>query len=257
MAMSTCLAYFVFVLPVLCQPSSLPAANEAMAEVRALSEDVDLLSKLTLLSLTTDQARALAALAARRQEIAAAQAPKRTEILQALAQTLRQKRQSLLFDLPVPDELEDKLAKLNTELQALNRAENDQAKQLLAEMRKALRAEQLAVLTGRLEAQRNAVELLDWLRELDGAAYREEAENAAEELDSPERGLPAAKIRAILDRARAMDEVRFAREKSALAEELLPAFVISAEAEDQMLLELLGNERLLSVLNDLIAARSG
>ncbi|MCX7599508.1 MAG: hypothetical protein N2512_11690 [Armatimonadetes bacterium] len=257
MALSTCLACLIFTLPVFGQPTSLPAVDQALAEVEALSEDVDLLAKLTPLSLTADQARALAALATRRQEIAAGQAPKRAEILRALAQALRQKRQSLLFDLPVPDELEDKLAQLNTELQALNRAENEQAKNLLAEMRKALRPEQLAVLTGRLEAKRNAMELLDWLRELDEAAYREEAENTAEELDSPERGLPAAKIRAILDRARAMDEVRFAREKSALADELLPAFSISAEAEDQMLLELLSNGRLVPLLNDLIAARSG
>lgn len=257
MACSTCLACLVLLLPLTCQPAPASAAQQLLGDVQALSEDVDLLARLTPLALTLEQVRTIAALAGRRQEIAAATAPKRTEILSALAQALRQKRQLLLLDRPVSDELENKLAQLNTELQALARAEAEQAKGLLAELRKTLSPSQLAILTGRLEAKRNAMELLEWLRDLSDADYREEAQNTAEELDSPDRGLPASKIRAVLDRARAMDEARFGREKAALAEELLPAFAISPQAEDELLLDLLSNERLGPLLNDWLAARSG
>jgi len=254
---STCLASLLLLLPFVRQPAPASTAQQLRADVEALSEDVDLLTRLTPLALTADQMRAMAALATRRQEIAAASATKRAEILSALAQALRQKRQMLLLDRGVPDDLEDKIAQLNTELQALSRVEAERAKGLLAELRKALSPTQLAILTGRLEAKRNAVELLEWLRGLSDADYREEAENTAEELDSPDRGLPANKIRAILDRARAMDEARFGREKSSLAEELLPAFAISPQAEDELLMNLLSNERLGPLLNDWLAARSG
>jgi hypothetical protein len=234
-----------------------PDAGQLQAEVDDLSRDVDLLARLNQLQLSTDQVKALGQLAKRRQEAAAAGAAKRAEILTALAQALRQKRQLLLGDQPSPEALENKIAQHNTELQALSQGEKEQCKALLADLRTALTPAQLAVLTGKLEAKRNALEMLEWLRGLKDAEYEDEADGAAQELDSPDRNLPAEKIRAVLDRARKLDAAGFEKQKGALADELLPAYALSPAAEDDALMDLIGDQRLGPLLEDKLAVLGG
>jgi len=227
------------------------------AEVQALSADVDLLAQLNQLQLTAKQVDALLSLATQRQSIAQGLAPKREQVCNALASVLRQKRQLLLGDQPVPEELEDKIAKLNTELAALTYAEVEQSKRLVDELRKVLTAAQLSALTGEYQARASAADLLDWIRGLGEDEYDEEADATAEELALPEQGFTAEQVRKILDEARGMDQGTFERNQPALIDKLLPAYVLSEAAQTQMLMDLLANPRLIPLLEDKKAAQSG
>lgn len=231
------------------------AAPAYEAEVRALSADVELLQQLNRLQLAPEQMDGLMALAARRQAVAESLAPKREELFNALASALRQKRQLLLRDEPVSEEMDDRIAKLNTELSALDYAEVDQARKLVTDLRGLLSQDQLAAITGRYEARESALGLLDWVRGLDANQYEDEADAAAEELEAPDAGLPAEEVRKILDQARGLDDAAFADQRAALAEKLLPAYALSEGAQTQMILDLLGNPRLISLLQDKKAAQ--
>jgi hypothetical protein len=232
-------------------------AARLRTEVQALSDDIDLLGKLNRLQLSKAQIQGLADIAQKREAIRAASAPKRIEVQTALGQALRQKRQLMLKDQPVPDALEDKIARLNTEVQVLSRSENDQAAKLMEYLRKLLTAPQWAMLTGRSEAEASAVQMLEWLRQLPAAQYEDEADGAAEELESPGAGLTMEKIRAIFNKMREMKGPVFEQQKKKLAEELLPAYAMSAKAEQDTVLELVSNERIVPLLQDMLAARGG
>jgi pyruvate-formate lyase len=233
-----------------------PAASTE-AEVQALSADVDLLEQLNRLQLSAQQIESLAALSSARQTVAGSFAPKRENVLNALASALRQKRQLLLRDEPVPDELEEKIARLNTELVALKQAEVEQCSRLVTELRKLLSEAQIALLTGQREAYEGALNLLQWLRGLGDKEYEEEVQAAAEELALPEQGLTVEEIRKICDRARALDEQAFDDQGGALAEKLLPAYAPSEAAQTQMIMDLLSNPRLNALLRDKKAAQGG
>ncbi len=235
------------------EPAGAPAAYEV--EVQALSADVELLQELNRLQLSPQQIDGLVLLAGRRQAVAESLAPKREQVFNALASALRQKRQLLLRDEPVPEEMDDRIAKLNTELSALDYAEVDQARKLVADLRGLLSQDQLAVITGRYEARESALGLLDWVRGLDEDQYEDEADAAAEELEAPDAGLPAEEVRKILDQARGLDDAAFGNQREALAEKLLPAYALSEGAQTQMILDLLGNPRLTSLLQDKKAAQ--
>jgi hypothetical protein len=254
----------ISLVPVTADTAGGPAATGAVADaqrlhsqVQDLSDDIDLLAKLNRLQLTHAQMQGLLAVVQKRQALHAAALPKRAEVFTALAQALQQKRQLLLKDQPVPDQLEDKIAQLNTEIQALTRSENESALKLSDEVHKLLTAPQWALLTGRSEAERSALQQIEWLRGLPGAQYEDEADGAAEELANPGAGLTSEKVRAIFDRAREMKPAAFAQEKTKLAEELLPAYAMSPQAEQETVLDLVSNARLAPLLEDMLAARGG
>ncbi|MBC7288755.1 MAG: hypothetical protein H5T86_12105 [Armatimonadetes bacterium] len=227
------------------------------AEVSALSSDIELLQQLNSVNLTPDQLKALAAIVERRVALRQSLNPKREQVLSALSQALRQKRQLLLADQPVPDDLDERIARLNTELNALDQSERAQAEALAKELRKLLSPMQLAVLTGREEAKQSALEMLQWLRRLKDAQYQEEAQAAAEELDSPERGLPASQIKKIFDTARAMPEDTFVEKAAELAQKLLPAYALSESAETQVIIDFISHPRMPSLLQDKLAVTKG
>jgi len=247
------------VVSVLLSSAALAAPSSAgapgwEAEVQALSADIALLEQLNPLQLSQQQIDSLLGLTQRWQSIIQTFAPKREELLKALASSLRQKRQLLLRDQPTPDELEDKIAKLNTELAALDRAAREQGSKLAADLQKLLKPAQLAVLTGQYQARDQALQLLDWVRGLKDDEYQEEAAATAEDLETPEKGLTAGKIRQLLDQARAMDDATFAAQGPALAEQLVPAYELSDAAKTQILVDLLSNPRLPALLQDKKAA---
>ncbi len=227
------------------------------AEVKALSQDIELLEQINGVGLSRQQLQKLTEIVRRRMALHESYRPKRQELLNALAQVLRQKRQLLLADQPVPDAMDERIARLNTELNALTQAERKQAEALVEEVRKLLTPVQLAALTGREEARQSALEMLQWLRRLNDAQYEEEADAAAEELETPERGLKATDIRKIFDQARKMSEDEFVQRAEKLAEKLLPAYSVSEAAETQMILDLIGHPRLLPLLQDKLAAMHG
>ena len=250
--MTAALLMVVMMVPALGQGQGGSVALEA--EVKALSADIELLEQINGVGLSADQIRKLIDIAKRRRAIAAAYLGRKAELLAALAQVLRQKRQLLLGDQPVPETMEDRIARLNTELNALAQAEKQEAEKLVGEVRKLLTPRQVAALTGREEARESALEMLQWLRRLNDAQYEEEAEAAAEELDTPERGLGAAQIRQIFDKARKMSDDEFLQKADALAEQLLPAYSLSEAAETQVIMDFIGHPRLVELLEDKLAA---
>ncbi len=239
------------------QADSLADVEHAKIDVRALSDDIDLLSRINRLGLSKAQIQGFLGIVGKRDGMRAATAPKRLQVLTALAQALRQKRQLLLQDQPVPDTLEDKIAQLNTEEQTLSRAEHEGAASLSDDVKKLLTAPQWALLTGRSEAERSAIQQLEWLRGLPAAQYNDEAEGAADELANPGAGLTDEKVRAILDRARDMKPAVFEQQKVKLAEELLPAYAMSPKAEQETVLDLVSDARLAPLLQDMLTARGG
>lgn len=241
--------------PVVAAPVA--SAQQLHAQVQGLSDDIDLLSKLNSLQLTHAQLQGLLAIVQKRQALHTSILPKRAEVYTALAQALKQKRQLLLKDQPVPGQMEDKIAELNTEVQALTRSERESALKLSDEVHKLLTRMQWALLTGRSQAERNALQQIEWLRGLPGAQYEDEADGSSEELANPGAGLTTEKVRAIFDRAREMKAPVFEQQKTKLAEELLPAYAMSPQAEQETVLDLVSNARLGPLLADMLAARGG
>jgi hypothetical protein len=235
------------------------AAGELAAvqrEVEGLAADLELLERLNRLQLKAAQLAELLRLAQEREALGREVLGKRQEVLNALAQVLRQKRQLLLADQVVPKELEERIARLNAELQALAEAEKQRAEGLVGKLRKILSAAQLAILTGRQEARQSAMEMLEWLRQLKAADYEEEAQGAAEELAAPEQGLSAAALKEIFDRARKLTAEEFQRQADGLVEKLLPAYALSPAAEDQLLLDFLSSPRLRPLLQDKLSLQN-
>ena len=259
MKLAAAVSFLTAVLLVACAAAQSPAigATGVESEVKALSEDIELLQQINGVGLSADQLRQFVEIVKRRAALHQSYAPKRQELLNALAQVLRQKRALLLADKPVPEAMDERIARLNTELNALTQAERQQAEALVGEVRKLLTPVQLAALTGREEARESALEMLQWLRRLNDAQYEEEAQAAAEELETPERGLTSKDIRKIFDQARKMSEDEFIQQADALAEKLLPAYSVSEAAETQIILDLISHPRLLPLLQDKLAAMHG
>lgn len=227
------------------------------AEVRALSDDIALLEELNRLQLTTQQVDGLIDLAKKRRAVTKTFDAKRRQLLDALASLLRQKRTLLLRDQPVPEELEEKVAQLNAELTAIDHAERERALPLVDEVRKVLSRSQLSIILGQFEALESAMEMLQGLRSLPQQEYEDEADAVAEELEAPDQGLTAEKIRGIFDLARRLSDDDFARQRQSLARQLLPAYMPSMAAQAQMILDLLANPRLLPLLEDRKASAAG
>ncbi len=226
-------------------------------EVQALSEDIRLLEQINRLQLSPTQLEQLIAFARQVSQIRRSIEPKRRELYDSLANLLRRKRQLLLMDRPVPDEIEDNLARVNAELTALDHLQLERVGEVAAELEKLLSPQQIAAISGEYEAMESAEKLLQWLRGLQDDEYADEADAAAEELETPEGGLTAKAIRAIFNEARAMNEQDFEAHKSDLARKLLPAYMPSRAARRQALIQLLSNRRLLPLLEDKKAAQGG
>lgn len=227
------------------------------AEVWALSADIALLEELNRLQLTPQQVDGLIDLAKKRRAVTKTFDAKRRQLLDALASLLRQKRTLLLRDQPVPEELEEKVAQLNAELTAIDHAERERALPLVDEVRKVLSRSQLSIILGQFEALESAMEMLQGLRSLPQQEYEDEADAVAEELEAPDQGLTAEKIRGIFDLARRLSDDDFARQRQSLARQLLPAYMPSMAAQAQMILDLLANPRLLPLLEDRKASAAG
>ncbi len=223
-------------------------------EVEALSADVELLAQLNRLQLSPEQLRRLAELAREVAQARQEHLARREQILSELSRLLRRKRALLLRDQPVPEQLDARIVELNVALRQLEAAQSRVATAASEKLRNLLSRAQWDILVRRQEARQYAGELLDWVRELDGAEFEQEARAAAEELADPERGMTADKILAILRRARQLSGADYDEQRPALIEELLPAYALSEQAELHLAADFLSNPRLLSLVEDKLSA---
>lgn len=239
-----------------CQPAGdegRPATHpttEADVALDELSQDVDLLFTLNRLDLTTAQVTPLLDLIGKVQAEKNKLEPQRQAALAALIPLLREKRALLLQDKEVSDDLDNKIQAAQAKVEDAAGALDEANAKYIPDLKKVLTAAQVSIITGADEANSQAEELLDWIRELPAADYTDEARSNAEQLQDPDQNLPAAAILKIFDEARKLSEADYAKKKSALTAKLAPLYMPMPEAADESILQFFSSPRLGVILKE-------
>ncbi len=198
-----------------------------------LEDDIRLLAMLNRLQLTPEQIHQLLPVSEALQgQRTTAQAE--VEVLQAdLRTALLQKRQLLLGDRPVPEQLNQRIQRA----QVLVEAAREQAAGRLGQAAKAVRAllspEQLAIVTGRYEGSLQAQELLDWLRGLSDTEFADEAAANAEGLENPDLGFTSDALEAMFVEVRKLSAAQYEAQRATYAAKLAPLYGVTEDEENQ------------------------
>ncbi|HEY3398979.1 MAG TPA: hypothetical protein VGM19_15125 [Armatimonadota bacterium] len=228
-----------------CQRSSAQAPDEATdnscpavsvgpesAQLLGLQDDLRLLTILDRMQLTADQINQMLPLVDQLAQ-QRAESDQQIEKLQGdLIRALTDKRQLLVEDKPVSEEIERQIVTLQS---AVGKAREQGAARLTESakpLRKLLTAPQLDIVTGRNEARLQARELLDWLRGLSDSDFTEEAAANAEGLADADKGLDKDVLTKLFATARKMTAAQYDKGRDELAARLAPLYGPSPDQED-------------------------
>jgi hypothetical protein len=241
-----------------CQPPVAPQPQgEADATLDGLNQDIQILLTLNRLDLKAEPAAALlATIGKMTTETQQAEAQRQAALTQ-LIPLLREKRAGLLQDQQPGDELEGKIREAQGKLDEAGNGIATARGKYVVELKKTLSPAQIAIITGADEANAQAEELLNWIRELPDAEYAEEAKSNADELADPESGLPGEAILKVFNEARKMSKADYERSRGGLVGKLAKLYMPMAEAADESLAEWFANPRLADLLRERQAKPGG
>lgn len=235
-----------------CQPvgNPLTPATEADVALDQMIQDIDLLYIVNRLDLQQAQLAPLLEVTSRLQAERDKLAPRRQAAIGELLPALREKRALLLQDKEVTPEIEGRIRAAQGRMDDLENELRDAAAKHVPELKKVLTPEQVSIITGEDEAQAQAEELLQWIRELPAADFAEEAKANAEELADPELNLTADVIMKIFNDARKLSEQDYNKQKATFVKRLAPLYMPMEDAADESLLEFLGSPRLGAIIKE-------
>lgn len=235
-----------------CQPATTPVAGVSEAEQTAndLAQDVGLLYTINRLDLQPAQLDALGAVAQQAQQARAQAQPPRQAALAQLVPLLREKRALLLKDADVPQDLDKQLRAAQQKVDEADEQIAAAALTVVPALRKALSADQIAIITGADEARAQAEELLDWVRQLAPGTYAEEGKENAQQLADPDVKLTAADILKVFDEVRKLSAADYATRKGDYITKLAPLYSPTLDAANQALADFLASPRLPLVLKE-------
>lgn len=248
----------VFPITIGCARAQLcPELAQIAAELDALDAEIALIQDLNTLQLTAEQIRALIPVVEALRSTVIAHEQERVAVLQQLKPLLEQKRALLLRDEQPSDALEDQIAEQNNRLVEMDARLNDALLPHAEDLREVLTDPQVAIITGEEEARRQVLELIEWVRELDDAAFEQEVYPLAAELADPELGLGEEEIVDLLSLARAMSAEQYQRAGEEIRGRLIELYRPSHEAADRILVQVFLHRAMPDVLNDRLEAVTG
>ncbi len=250
-----CVAAIVLTtLPTGCARAQLcPELSEVAAELDAIDAEIALIRDMNTLQLTEQQLRFMIPAVEALRTTAITLEQQRTEILRRLKPLLEQERELALRDEPPSDELADQIDAINNELVGLEQQVNEALLPHAETFREILTDPQVAIITGQEDARRQVLDLIEWVRRLDDAAFEQQVPPLAAELADPEIGLDAEEIIDLLSIVRAMTAEQYQRAGEEILGQLTELYRPSAEHADHVIVQVFLHEAMPKVLEDMLA----
>ncbi|MFW5869124.1 MAG: hypothetical protein ACOCX2_14965 [Armatimonadota bacterium] len=234
-----------------------PELSQVASELDRIDAEIALIQDMNTLQLTEEQLRFLVPAVDSLRSTAILQEEDRVELLQQLKPLLEQERALALRDQPPSDELADEIAEINGRLVAADEAQNEALLPHAETFREILTDPQTAIITGEEDARRQALDLIDWVRQLDDAAFEEQVPALATELADPELGLGQDEIVDLLSVVRAMTPEQYERAGEDVVGQLTELYRPSVEDADQVIVQVFLHEAMPTVLEDMLAVITG
>jgi len=255
--------FFVTALAVPCLLLAAPAGlseDPAVAEIARLKEEINLLNLFNGLNLTTEQMRQLRAYAGEAEGLRGAYFNQASHTVTEALESFRELRAVLSENNGLPKEVEKRAALANDRLKELTTRCGEDIREIEQKALSVLTPAQRVVLdefkpclippkdlrnpvrAGQAGNRERGVEGLSKLRKLPDPIYDAKIDEIAErriemyekhrgKLSEDERAESIAKFKAVVARARKMDDTKFQLEKGALAEQMEPRDTLAALLE--------------------------
>lgn len=230
-----------------------PELSEIAAELDSIDAQIALIEDMNTLQLTEEQLRALIPAVENLRSTVITYEQQRAELLRQLKPLLEQKRQLALRDQPAPDALADQIAEFSNMLVENDQRLNEALLPHAETFREILTEPQIAIITGEEDARRQVLELIEWVRELDDAAFEQEVPPLAEEIADPEVGLGEEEIVDLLSLVRAMSAEQYQRAGEEIRGRLIELYRPDAGDADHILVNVFLHEEMPAVLEDMLA----
>lgn len=254
-AASFCIALLTVCFTPGCARAQLtPELRDIATELDALDAEIALIEDMNTLQLTREQIAALIPAVEALRATARQVEQQRVAILNELKPLLEQMRDILLRDDHPDQTLIDRIARHQDRLAELDLQYENATVEHAEAFREIITEPQLAIITGEEEARRQVVELLEWARELDDAAFEREVLPYAEELAVPELGLGEEEILDLLSLARAMDAEQYQRSEPELRGRLVELFRPTHDMADRIIVHVFLHQAMPSVLEGKLEA---
>jgi len=231
-----------------------PELVQIASELNALDAEISLIEDMNTLQLSEQQLRALIPLVDAIRTTVISREQERVVVLNQLKPLLEQKRALTLRDEQVPDALRDQIAQLNTGLADLDGTLNEALVAHAEGLRGVLNKPQIAIITGEEDARRQVFDLIDWVRQLDDAAFEQEVPPLAFELADPDLGLGEAEIVDLLSLARAMSVEQYQRAGEEIRGRLIELYRPTHQSADRILVQVFLHAAMPDVLAGKLAA---
>ena len=250
-----CLAVIVLTtLPSGCARAQLcPELSEIAAELDTIDAEIALIRDMNTLQLTEQQLRFLIPAVESLRTTAISQEQKRTEILRRLKPLLERERELALRDEPPSDEHLAQVGAINNELVDFEEQLSEALLPHAETFREILTDPQVTIITGAEDARRQVLDLIEWVRRLDDAAFEQEVPPLAAELANPEIGLGEEEIVDLLSVVRAMTVEQYQRAGEEILGQLTELYRPSAEHADHVIVQVFLHEAMPKVLEDMLA----
>ena len=230
-----------------------PELRDVASELDALDAEIALIRDMNTLQLSRQQVQQLIPAVEALQTTAMEFEQQRAALLRELRPAMHQLRDTLLRDDHPDDMLMRQIQECQNELAEVDYRFEQATAEHAEAFRQILTEPQVAIITGEEEARRQVVELLEWARELDDAAFEQEVLPYAEELAAPEIGLGEEEILDLLSLARAMDAQQYQRSEAEIRGRLTELFRPTHEMADRIIAHVFLHEAMPRVLRDKLA----
>ena len=227
------------------------------SELDTIAAENRLIEDLNRLQLSPVQVKALVAAVGELQEATLPIRQERVGVLKELKPLLLEQREKLIRDEHPPATLRQKITDAEDKLRDLDERIASAMRTLAPKFREILTGPQLSIVTGAEEARLRVAELLEWVRELDDAAFPRESGPYAEELADPELGLTADKITAVFEAARKMTGPEYKEKGPGLWQQLMPLFMPTEAAADHITVDFFAHPAMGKVLAEKLDVGNG
>jgi hypothetical protein len=227
---------------------------ELGAELDEIAAENRMIEDLNRLQLSAGQVQALIVAVKELRGAAAPIEQERQGVLAELKPLLLKQRSFLIGDENPPATLRDQVAQAEGKLRELEERMAAALNALAPRLREALAEPQIAILSGAESARRQVADLLEGIREMDAATYQREVGPTAEEFADPQAGITAGDIRAVFDAARKMSAAEYRDKGAELQQKLMPLYMPTEAAGDQMLVDFFMQRGMPKVLSDKLEA---
>ncbi|GEM_PF-6623342 len=231
-----------------------PELVQVGGQLTTLDAEIALINDMNTLQLSREQINSLTPLVDELRAIAVAGEQERVARLNQLLPLLTQKRDLALRDEQPSDTIEGQIAEINNQLIEMDTRLSEALLPFATRLRDVLTDPQIAIITGEEDARRQVLDLVDWVRELDDAAFEQEVQPLAVELADPELGLAEDEVVDLLSLARAMSEDQYQRAGEEIRGRLIELYRPTPEAADRILVQVFLHEAMPRVLAGKLAA---